>query len=69
MKNKLFIYNTLTRKKEKFVPIDDTNVGMYVCGPTVYGDPHLGHARATISFDIIFRYTFFTESSKIIRFG
>ena len=56
MKNKLFIYNTLTRKKEKFVPIDESNVGLYVCGPTVYGDPHLGHARATISFDIVFRY-------------
>jgi len=52
----LFIYNTLNRKKEKFIPINSPNVGMYVCGPTVYGDAHLGHARATISFDIVFRY-------------
>ena len=42
--NKIFIYNTLKRKKEIFVPISKGNVGMYVCGPTVYGDPHLGHA-------------------------
>ncbi|MDD2242831.1 MAG: hypothetical protein PHI08_07135, partial [Bacteroidales bacterium] len=39
------IYNTLTRKKEKFVPITPGRVGLYVCGPTVYGEPHLGHAR------------------------
>lgn len=52
----LYIYNTLTRKKEKFVPLHAPNVGMYVCGPTVYGDPHLGHARPAITFDILFRY-------------
>jgi len=52
----LHIYNTLKRKKEKFEPINAPNVGMYVCGPTVYGDGHLGHARAAISFDIVFRY-------------
>ena len=53
---KLQIYNTLTRKKGKFEPINSPYVGMYVCGPTVYGDAHLGHARAAISFDIIYRY-------------
>ena len=53
---KLVIYNTLTRKKEEFVPLHAPNVGMYVCGPTVYGDAHLGHARPAITFDIIFRY-------------
>ena len=52
----LLIYNTLTRKKERFEPIHSPNVGLYVCGPTVYGDPHLGHARPAITFDILFRY-------------
>ena len=50
------IYNTLTRKKEIFKPIVKNHVGMYVCGPTVYGDPHLGHARPGITFDVVFRY-------------
>lgn len=52
----LVIYNTLHRKKELFQPIAAPHVGMYVCGPTVYGDPHLGHARPAITFDILFRY-------------
>ncbi|MDR2914556.1 MAG: cysteine--tRNA ligase [Tannerella sp.] len=52
---KLTIYNTLTRKKEEFKPLHKPNAGMYVCGPTVYGDPHLGHARPAITFDILFR--------------
>ena len=56
MENNLFVYNTLSRKKELFVPISPTHVGMYVCGPTVYGDAHLGHARPAISFDLVFRY-------------
>jgi cysteinyl-tRNA synthetase len=50
------IYNTLSRKKELFTPVHPPHVGLYVCGPTVYGDPHLGHARSAISFDILFRY-------------
>jgi len=50
------IYNTLSRQKEEFKPLVEGHVGMYVCGPTVYGDPHLGHARSAISFDILFRY-------------
>ena len=50
------IYNTLTRKKEEFVPLHAPNVGLYVCGPTVYGDAHLGHARPAITFDVLFRY-------------
>ncbi len=54
--SKLVIYNTLTRQKERFEPINAPHVGMYVCGPTVYGDPHLGHARPAITFDILFRY-------------
>ena len=56
MESKLVIYNTLTRQKERFEPINAPHVGMYVCGPTVYGDPHLGHARPAITFDILFRY-------------
>lgn len=56
MKNKLHIYNTLSRKKEIFAPINPPAVGMYVCGPTVYGPAHLGHARPAITFDVIFRY-------------
>ncbi len=51
MKHKLHIYNTLSRKKELFQPIKLPHVGMYVCGPTVYGDAHLGHARPAITFD------------------
>ena len=51
----LTIYNTLTRKKEEFKPINPGHVGMYVCGPTVYGDAHLGHARPAITFDLLFR--------------
>ena len=56
MENPLFIHNTLSRKKERFVPLHEPNVGMYVCGPTVYGDPHLGHTRPAITFDVLFRY-------------
>lgn len=56
MEQNLIIYNTLTRHKELFKPLHAPNVGMYVCGPTVYGDPHLGHARPAITFDILFRY-------------
>ncbi|RWY49210.1 cysteine--tRNA ligase [Mucilaginibacter gilvus] len=56
MEQKLFVYNTLTRKKEEFIPLDAPHVGMYVCGPTVYSDVHLGNCRTFISFDLIFRY-------------
>ncbi len=56
MEQKLCIYNTLSRKKEEFEPITPGRVGMYVCGPTVYGDAHLGHARPAITFDLLFRY-------------
>ena len=56
MSKKIQIYNTLTKQKEVFNPILKNHVGMYVCGPTVYGDPHLGHARPGITFDVVFRY-------------
>ena len=56
MTQPFYIYNTLTRKKEEFKPLNPPYVGMYVCGPTVYGDAHLGHARPAITFDVLFRY-------------
>jgi len=52
----LFLYNTLTRKKEEFKPLNPPLVGLYVCGPTVYSDVHLGNCRTFISFDMIYRY-------------
>ena len=54
--SQLKIYNSLTGEKEIFVPIHQGNVGMYVCGPTVYSNVHLGNVRTFMSFDVIFRY-------------
>ena len=56
MNQPLLIYNTLSRTKQLFTPVTPGRVGMYVCGPTVYGDAHLGHARPAITFDLLFRY-------------
>ena len=56
LREKLSIYNTLSREKELFKPLHSPGIGLYVCGPTVYGDPHLGHARPAITFDVLFRY-------------
>ena len=56
MKSTLSLYNTLSRRKERFEPFEPPFVGLYVCGPTVYGDPHLGHARPAVTFDLLFRY-------------
>ncbi|MCF8256354.1 MAG: cysteine--tRNA ligase [Flavobacteriales bacterium] len=56
MSSELHLYNTITRKRERFEPMNPPHVGMYVCGPTVYGDAHLGHARSAITFDVVFRY-------------
>ncbi len=56
MANDLIIYNTLTRKKEAFHPLHPPFVGLYACGPTVYGDAHLGHARQAITFDVLYRF-------------
>jgi cysteinyl-tRNA synthetase len=56
MQHQLYLYNTISRKKELFEPLHSPFVGMYVCGPTVYGDAHLGHARPAITFDLLFRY-------------
>ncbi len=68
MDSKLTLYNTLTRTKEVFAPLDPPRVGMYVCGPTVYGDPHLGHARPAVTFDLLFRYlTFLGYKVRYVR--
>jgi cysteinyl-tRNA synthetase len=56
MQDNVFIYNTLSKTKELFTPINPPFVGIYVCGPTVYSDAHLGHARPSITFDLLFRY-------------
>jgi cysteinyl-tRNA synthetase len=56
MNREINIYNSLTRQKEKFIPIHKGRIGMYVCGPTVYNDVHLGNCRTFISFDVIYRY-------------
>ncbi len=56
MQHTLTIYNSLTRKKELFEPLNSPFVGMYVCGPTVYSDAHLGHARPAITYDLLFRF-------------
>ena len=56
MQNNLFLYNSLSRRKEEFKPLHPPFVGMYVCGPTVYSNAHLGHARPAIIFDLLFRY-------------
>jgi len=52
----IYIYNTLTRKKEEFIPVNPNHLGLYVCGPTVYGEAHLGHARPYLTFDLVIRY-------------
>ena len=55
MNKDIFLTNSLGNKKEKFVPINKNKIGMYVCGPTVYEDPHIGNARPLVIFDILFR--------------
>ena len=54
--NQLKIYNSLTKSKEVFVPVEEGYVGMYVCGPTVYSNAHLGNLRTFMFFDVVFRY-------------
>ena len=51
----LYLTNTLSRTKQLFKPVNEGHVGMYVCGPTVYGDAHLGHARPGVTYDVLFK--------------
>ena len=62
----IYITNSLSREKEKFEPVTPGRVGLYVCGPTVYGPPHLGHARPYIFFDVVSRY--FTHLGYKVRY-
>ena len=55
MNKDIFLSNSLGNKKEKFVPINKNKIGIYVCGPTVYDDPHIGNARPLVVFDILYR--------------
>ena len=55
MNKDIFLTNNLSNKKEKFVPLDNEKIGMYVCGPTVYDNPHIGNARPLVIFDILFK--------------
>ena len=56
MDHKLYLHNTLSRQVEQFIPLNSPFVGLYVCGPTVYSEPHLGHVRMAITFDVLYRY-------------
>jgi len=56
MNPKLYLYNSLNKAKELFRPINEGHIGMYVCGPTVYNDVHLGNCRTFVNFDVIYRY-------------
>ena len=55
MSKDIFLTNNLSNKKEKFVPLNEKKIGMYVCGPTVYDNPHIGNARPLVIFDILFK--------------
>lgn len=68
MENKIFIYNSLSRKKEELIPLKPKEIKMYVCGPTVYDEPHIGHARSAYIFDVIRRYLGFKDYQvKFVR--
>lgn len=68
MEHPLYVYNTMSRRKERFEPLNAPFVGLYVCGPTVYGSAHLGHARPAITFDVLFRYlTFLGYKVRYVR--
>jgi cysteinyl-tRNA synthetase len=64
----LHLYNTVTRNKEKFVPLEDGKVGMYVCGPTVYDNPHLGNALSVVVYDLLYRVVRYIYGSKNVTY-
>jgi len=68
MENKILIYNSLSRKKEELIPLNPEEIKIYVCGPTVYDEPHIGHARSAYIFDVIRRYLVFKDYQvKFVR--
>ena len=69
MEHKLNIYNTLSRKKELFIPLNSPYVGMYVCGPTVYNLIHIGNARPMIVFDTVRRYMEYISDIKSVMYA
>ena len=68
MNKDIFLSNSLGGKKEKFVPIDSKKIGMYVCGPTVYDDPHIGNARPLVVFDLLFKVLKCKYGSKSVTY-
>ena len=68
MNKDIFLTNSLGNKKEKFVPINKNKIGMYVCGPTVYDDPHIGNARPLVVFDILYKVLKCKYGNKTISY-
>ena len=68
MDKDIFLTNSLGNKKEKFIPIDSKKIGMYVCGPTVYDNPHIGNARPLVIFDILFKVLKCKFGTKAINY-
>ena len=68
MNKEIFLTNSLGNKKEKFIPINKNNVGMYVCGPTVYDDPHIGNARPLVVFDILYKVLKCKYGDKSVKY-
>ena len=68
MNKDIFLTNSLGNKKEKFVPINKNKIGMYVCGPTVYDDPHIGNARPLVVFDILYKVLKCNYGSKSVSY-
>jgi cysteinyl-tRNA synthetase len=68
MNKEIFLTNNLSNKKEKFVPIDEKKIGMYVCGPTVYDNPHIGNARPLVIFDILFKVLKFRYGKNSVTY-
>ena len=68
MNKDIFLTNSMGNKKEKFVPINENKIGMYVCGPTVYDDPHIGNARPLVVFDILYKVLKCKYGAKSVRY-
>ena len=68
MNKEIFLTNSLGNKKEKFIPIKNNNIGMYVCGPTVYDDPHIGNARPLVVFDILYKVLKCKYGDKSVKY-